>query len=251
MMLSEQRKNQILKDCDARAAYIRGAIAAAGAKGAVFGNSGGKDCALVGILCKRAGVETLGIMMPAAGLRNYGEDKSHAAIVANKFGIENINVDLKETRDALMAAASEVQPLEGDAVTNIAPRLRMTVLYAVGRMRNLLVAGTGNRSERYMGYFTKWGDGACDFSPIADLTVTEVFEYLRALDAPAEIINKAPSAALYEGQTDEGEMGVTYAAIDKYILTGEASEKDKAVIDKAHRVTQHKRDKINVFKSVD
>ena len=79
-----------------------------------------------------------------------------------------------------------------------------------------------------MGYFTKWGDGAYDFNPIADLTVTEIYEFLTWLHAPENIIRKAPSAGLFEGQTDEQEMGVTYAAIDKYILTGEASEHDIA-----------------------
>lgn len=85
-----------------------------------------------------------------------------------------------------------------------------------------------------MGYFTKWGDGAYDLNPIADLTATEVFEFLRYLKAPQAVITKAPSAGLFEGQTDEEDMGVTYAAIDKYITTGEANEHDKAIIDRYH-----------------
>ena len=92
-----------------------------------------------------------------------------------------------------------------------------------------------------MGYFTKWGDGANDFNPIADLTVTEVYEFLEYLGAPRSIIEKAPSAGLFEGQTDEQEMGVTYAAIDKYMETGEASAHDKEIIDRYHARSEHKR----------
>ena len=92
-----------------------------------------------------------------------------------------------------------------------------------------------------MGYFTKWGDGAYDFNPIADLTVTEVYAFLSWLHAPENIIRKAPSAGLFEGQTDEQEMGVSYAAIDRYILTGEANEHDKAIIDRYHSRSEHKR----------
>ena len=94
------------------------------------------------------------------------------------------------------------------------------------------------------------GDGACDFNPISDLTATEVIEFLKWLTAPACVINKAPSAGLFDGQTDEDEMGVTYNAIDTYILTGEASERDKKVIDRFHRVSEHKRSGISVFKKV-
>ena len=92
-----------------------------------------------------------------------------------------------------------------------------------------------------MGYFTKWGDGAFDFNPIADLTVTEIYEFLRYLGAPSRIIEKAPSAGLYEGQTDEQEMGVTYAAIDTYLTQGTGKPEDIAIIERAHARTAHKR----------
>lgn len=101
----------------------------------------------------------------------------------------------------------------------------MLTLYAVAASENRLVCGTGNRSESYVGYFTKWGDGAYDMNPIADLTVTEIYEFLRFLDAPSRIIEKAPSAGLFDGQTDESEMGMTYAELDKYILGDDVSEK--------------------------
>ena len=114
--------------------------------------------------------------------------------------------------------------LNNAAVSNIAPRLRMTALYAVAAAEHRLVAGTGNRSEAFMGYCTKWGDAAADFNPIADLSVTEVFEFLDYLDAPETIRHKAPSAGLFEGQTDEKEMGVSYAAIDRYMDGGAVTD---------------------------
>ena len=126
----------------------------------------------------------------------------------------------------------------------------MTTLYTYAAANSMLVAGTGNRSERYMGYFTKWGDGGFDFNPISDLTVGEVYEFLEFLGAPRSIIEKAPSAGLFEGQTDEKEMGVTYAAVDKYILTGEADEKDRKIIERYYNVSRHKRRLPSVFKDM-
>jgi NAD+ synthase len=92
-----------------------------------------------------------------------------------------------------------------------------------------------------MGYFTKWGDGAFDFNPIADLTVTEIRKFLMYLDAPRRIIDKAPSAGLYDGQTDEDEMGVTYRAIDEYLQSGVCSPEDMKVISNYHKISEHKR----------
>jgi NAD+ synthase len=93
-----------------------------------------------------------------------------------------------------------------------------------------------------MGYFTKWGDGAFDFNPIADLTVTEIYAFLRYLGAPEAIISKAPSAGLFDGQTDEQEMGITYQAIDTFLLEGRASAADKAIMERFHGVSEHKRE---------
>ena len=224
-----------------RVEFIRDAIKSAGAKGVVFGNSGGKDCALVGILSKKACDNTVGIIMPCGSKRNYEIDKTDAETVANLYGIETRVIDLSALKEELVRVTGEKTTLSQSATINIPPRLRMTALYAVAASENLLVAGTGNRSERHMGYFTKWGDGAFDFDPIADLTVSEVYEFLRYLKAPEIIITKAPSAGLYEGQTDEKDMGVTYNSIDKYILEGVADTHDKEIIDRYHRVSEHKR----------
>ena len=232
---------------DKRVEYIRAKLREAHADGIIFGNSGGKDSALVGILCKAACDNTVGVIMPCASRVNYGQDRDDGNALAAQFGIETRTVDLTPVREAELKALEGVTELADMAVTNIAPRLRMTTLYTIGASENRLVAGTGNRSEIYMGYFTKWGDGASDFNPIADLTATEIFEFLRFLNAPASIVEKAPSAGLYEGQTDEQEMGVTYRAIDGFLMGETIDEKDKAVIDRYHSRSEHKRRPISTF----
>lgn len=235
------------EEFEKRVAYIRRKLEEARADGVVFGNSGGKDSALVGILCKAACDNTLGLIMPCASKRNYGQDRDDGNALAERFGIETRTVDLTPVREAELKALEGVAALNDAALTNIAPRLRMTTLYAVAAAENRLVAGTGNRSEIYMGYFTKWGDGASDFNPIADLCATEIFEFLRYLDCPASIVEKAPSAGLYEGQTDEQEMGVSYSAIDGLLLRGEAEERDRAVIERFHSRSGHKRRPVSTF----
>ena len=237
------------EEFEKRVDYIRKKLAEAHADGIVFGNSGGKDSALVGILCKAACDNTVGVIMPCFSKRNYGEDAADGRALAEQFGIETRVVDLTPVREAELKALDGVAALNDMALTNIAPRLRMTTLYAIGAAENRLVAGTGNRSESYMGYFTKWGDGASDFNPIADLCATEVFAFLRFLNAPSSIVEKAPSAGLFEGQTDEAEMGVTYAAIDNYLLHGEVNDHDKAIIDRYHSRSEHKRRLISTFEN--
>ena len=224
-----------------RIEFIRETLVAAGADGIVYGNSGGKDSALVGILCKMACENTVGLIMPCGIIRNYTTDKPDAAELAEHYGIATRTVDLSGTRNELALTVGKKTQLTEAAAANIAPRLRMTALYAVAAAENRLVAGTGNKSESYMGYFTKWGDGACDFNPVADLTVTEVYELLKFLEAPDFVIEKAPSAGLRDDQTDEDDMGITYRSIDNYLRSGEANEHDKAIIEKHHDASAHKR----------
>ncbi|MBQ7896315.1 MAG: NAD(+) synthase [Oscillospiraceae bacterium] len=231
-----------------RIEFIKNLVKSSGVSGIVYGNSGGKDCALVSILCKAACDNTLGVIMPCASKRNYEQDFKDAQEVAEKFGIETRVVDLTAVREAELQELCKITQLNNDALVNIAPRLRMTTLYAIAASEHRLVAGTGNRSELHMGYFTKWGDGGCDFNPISDLTATEVLEFLSYLDAPRCVIEKAPSAGLYEGQTDEEDMGVTYKAIDGYLLTGQASCLDRSIIDRYHQRSEHKRKPIVTYK---
>lgn len=228
------------KELEKRVAFIQEQLANAKAKAIVFGNSGGKDSALVGILCKKACADVLGVMMPCQSSRNFGEDMLDGRKIAEQFGIETLTIDLTEPKEILTKLIGQQVSLSDAAKSNINPRLRMLTLYAIAQSRSALVAGTGNRSERYMGYFTKWGDGAFDFNPISDLTVGEIYEFLRFLQAPENIITKAPSAGLFEGQTDEAEMGIRYDDLDRYLLSGQG---DKTTIDRieaAHKRNAHK-----------
>lgn len=234
-------KRDYQKETDNRVKFIQQALKNANATGVVFGNSGGKDGVLVGILCKLACSDTVGVMMPISSKRNYGEDIEHGEAFAKQFHIENILVDLTEAKESMAENIAKVQPLNQSATTNINPRLRMTTLYAIGASRNALVAGTGNRSERYLGYFTKHGDGGYDFNPIADLTVKEVYEFLEYLNAPKYIIEKAPSAGLFDGQTDEEDLGLSYDDLDGFLLTGEGEGQLVEKVQRMHAVTEHKR----------
>ena len=230
-----------------RVAFIKSVLSESGSKGIVYGNSGGKDSALVGILCKAACDNTVGIILPCTSKRNYDEDTADAKEVAEKYNIETRTVDLTPVKEAELKALDGVTTLNAAALSNIAPRLRMLTLYAVAAAENRLVAGTGNKSEAYVGYFTKWGDGAHDFNPIADLTVTEIYEFLHYLDAPKCVIEKAPSAALFDGQTDETEMGVTYAELDSYLSGGDIPEDKKIIVERMHKTSEHKRKGISVY----
>ena len=230
-----------------RVAFIQSVLSESGAKGIVYGNSGGKDSALVGILCKAACDNTVGIILPCTSRRNYDEDTADAKVVAQKYNIETRTVDLTPVKEAELKALDGVATLNASALANIAPRIRMLTLYAIAAAENRLVAGTGNKSEAYVGYFTKWGDGAHDFNPIADLTVTEIYEFLRYLDAPKCVIEKDPSAALFDGQTDETEMGVTYAELDAYLSGGDIPADKKEIVERMHRTSEHKRKGIAVY----
>ncbi len=127
----------------------------------------------------------------------------------------------------------------GDA--NMRARLRMTTLYAVANNFGYLVVGTDNAAEWHTGYFTKYGDGGVDLVPLVHFTKGEVRELAKILGVPEEIINKAPSAGLWEGQTDENEMGTTYNMIDAYLKGEEIPEKDRTIIERLHAVSEHKR----------
>ena len=241
------KKRDVQKEIPQRVEFIRRILSEANAGGIVFGNSGGKDSALVGILCKMACENTLGVILPCETKRNYNQDKEDAEALARQFNIETRIVELTQVKKALVDALEFSAQTSASALTNIAPRLRMTALYAIAANENRIVAGTGNRSETHMGYFTKWGDGACDFNPIADLTVTEIYEFLRYLKAPQAIINKAPSAGLFDGQTDECELGISYESIDKHLLGLEVEERERQIIDRYYFKSVHKREKPQVF----
>lgn len=238
----------IQKEVEDRVKWIKELLAESGAKGVIFGASGGKDSVLVGILAKMATPNVTGVIMPCESRRNFGMDRDDAMLVNEKYGIETLEVDLTPAKLAITAALKDVVSEQNElAYMNLNPRLRMATLYNIAQRRNYLVAGTGNRSEIFVGYYTKWGDGASDFNPISDLTVSEVYQMLAYLEAPEVIMTKAPSAGLADDQTDEKEMGLTYAEIDDYILNGKATDEVRAKIEKRHAASAHKRTGVRFY----
>ncbi len=237
------------KEINSRIEWIRMNIAQARAAGIILGLSGGKDSAIVGALCKKACENVLGAVMPCG---NISEDREYALDFAKEFAIETVEIDLSAPYEALKDAIEvKVGGIEGLCASNIKPRLRMATLYAMAQKKNLLVAGTGNHSERMMGYFTKWGDGVFDFNPVSDLTYTEMLELGEALEIPDRYIKRTPSAGLWKGQTDEQEMGVSYRAIDKFLNEGTGEAEDIAKIKKAYERSRHKRLGFNIYKPRD
>ncbi|MDF2879630.1 MAG: synthetase [Clostridiaceae bacterium] len=226
--------------------WIREQLKKTKTSGIVVGNSGGKDSAVVIALCKRATDRVLGVILPCG---NITQDELHAEALATEFNVSTVKIDLKDTFDVLLKTinnisekTSAINKIEGLAMSNIKPRLRMTTLYSIAQSKGYLVAGTGNKSERTMGYFTKWGDGGCDFNPIGNLTVQEILILGEYLGVPTQILYKAPSAGLWEGQTDEQEMGVTYKEIDEYLITGKTNERATEIIENNYNRTNHKRE---------
>ncbi len=228
------------EEIEKRVHWIKETLNEANAKGIVIGLSGGKDSAVVSVLCKMATDNVLGVIMPCG---NNPQDKNHALTCAEKFKIEAITLDFSSPFGQLVEVVENGgEKLLEIAKANIKPRMRMTMLYALAQTKGYLVAGTGNYSEWNMGYFTKFGDGSCDFNPIADLCATDIFELGRALGVTEEIISKAPSAGLWEGQTDEAEMGISYEDIDKYLKTGQGTPENIQKIIKAKKSSNHKRE---------
>jgi NAD+ synthase len=222
--------------------WLKSMLAKAGAKGFIIGFSGGVDSAVVAALCKRACPDsTLGVMMPC---HSDPQDLQDAQLVADAFSIPVEKVVLDDVFDSLvkvLTGGPYDRTKKDLSIANIKPRLRMTTLYYFSSRRSLLVAGTGNKSEITIGYYTKHGDGGVDLLPIGNLVKTQVRELARCLGVPQGIIDKAPSAGLWAGQTDEAEMGVTYEELDRYILTGESSPKARAIIDDMVQRSEHKK----------
>ena len=222
--------------------WIRETVSAAGGKGVVLGVSGGIDSCVAAVLCKRAFPgDTLGVIMPCHSSKT---DRAHAELVVTKFGIPVKVVVLDKVFDALVKAVPGDGYSEATrrlAGSNIKPRLRMVTLYYFANRLNYLVVGASNRSELSVGYFTKYGDGGVDIMPLGNLVKGQVHDLAGYLEIPREIIDKPPSAGLWEEQTDEGEMGLTYNELDNYLITGEAEEKIKQKIDSMINRSAHKR----------
>jgi len=225
---------------DALVSWIRTKTLEAGAKGVVYGLSGGVDSALVGALCQRAFPDTsLALILPCYSL---AQDLADARLVADALQLNTKVVNLDHVFDQikkLLCADNE----QGNRLllANIKPRLRMIVLYYYAGLYNYLVVGGTNRSEYTVGYFTKHGDGGSDLIPLGNLVKSQVKELAAYLQVPEKIINKPPSAGLWENQTDEEEMGITYTMLDQYLLGGKVPPDVKEKIERMKKSSEHKR----------
>jgi len=195
---------------DSLASWMSTEVEKAGLRGFVVGLSGGIDSAVTAALSVRAvGTEnTFGVIMPC---HSQTEDADYATMLAQSLALTPEVIDLTAACDAFEAALPEGPPM---AHANIRPRLRMTTLYYIAQSRGCLVAGTGNKPEMMVGYFTKYGDGGVDLEPLGELYKREVRALARVLNVPEPIITRPPAAGLWPGQTDEGELGITYDELD-------------------------------------
>lgn len=235
---------------DEMIAWVRDFFEKTGAKGAVVGISGGKDSTVVSTLLKEAlgAQRVFGVLMP-----NTSQSDIHDSFeLVNHIGIPHAVINIGEAYGPLMGAVAgalgtSVDQLDAAATINAAPRLRMTSLYALAAHLGYMVAGTGNRSEGFVGYFTKWGDGAHDFNLLANLTTEQVIAVGHALGLPKHLVEKAPTDGL-SGLTDEVNLGVTYRQVNAYIEAGTSGDPAAdLIIAQKHRTSVHKRSEIPKF----
>ena len=237
------------------AVWIKEKVERAHRKGVVLGMSGGVDCCVVAQLCQFADVDVHLVLMPYGDDMKNSRSYDHSKLLIEKFNFAYHVFDIKPAVDALTIldnspyCRKDAMPCVSTlAHANIRPRVRMTYLYQFAQLNERFVIGTSNFSERLVGYFTKWGDGACDLNPLAKLVKHEVYTLARYLDVPSEIINKKPSAGLWDGQTDENELGMKYAQIDAYIINGTSGNQDiDRKIEEKRAMAAHKHAQIPVF----
>jgi len=212
---------------------------------AVVGISGGKDSSVVAALC----VEALGRERVVGVLMPCGEqhDIDCAYQLVDHLGIRRYVVNIKDAVEGVKSAFPKELPMTEQSRNNLSPRIRMSVLYAISQSVNGRVANTCNLSEDWVGYSTRYGDSAGDFSPLSRLTVQEVKEIGRVLGLPQNLVDKVPIDGLC-GKTDEDNLGFTYAELDRYIRTGEIdNEQTKALIDRKHKANLFKLELMPVF----
>ena len=217
----EKTKDDIVK-------FIQSKVSEAKTDGIVVGLSGGIDSTLIAYLaCEAVGKENVfGIIMPSTTTPT--EDKLHGCSIAQGLGIDYKEIAI----DSILNEFLFMTQLEEDnlAIGNLKARIRMSIIYFYANQKKYLVSGTGNKSEILIGYFTKHGDGACDIEPIGDLYKTDVFKLSRYMGVPEDIIEKPPRAGLWNNQTDEAEIGMSYDLIDQILYQYcEKSKKDKEI----------------------
>ena len=213
---------------------------------AVIGISGGKDSSIAAALCVEAlGKDrVIGVLMPCG----EQHDIDMAYLLVNHLGIKHYVVNIKDAMDGILGSFPEELPLSVQAKTNLPPRIRMSTLYAVSQSVNGRVVNTCNLSEDWVGYSTRYGDAAGDFSPLCNLTVAEIKQIGRVLGLPDVLVDKVPIDGLC-GKTDEDNLGFTYAELDRYIRTGEIDDLEKkARIDRLHKMNLFKLQMMPGFK---
>ena len=212
---------------------------------AVVGISGGKDSSIVAALCVEAlGKDrVIGVLMP----KGEQHDIDMAYLLVEHLGIKHYEVNIEETMNAILRAFPKDLELSEQSRVNLPPRIRMSTLYAISQSVNGRVANTCNLSEDWVGYSTRYGDAAGDFSPMSHLTVTEVKEIGRLLGLPDVLVDKVPIDGLC-GKTDEENLGFTYAELDVYIRTGYiADQAKKELIDRKHKANLFKLELMPAF----
>ena len=213
---------------------------------AVVGISGGKDSSVAAALCAEAlGKDrVIGVLMP----KGEQHDIDMAYLLVNHLGIKHYVVNIKDAVDGLIGSLPADLELTSQTLQNIPPRIRMSTLYAVSQSVNGRVCNTCNLSEDWVGYSTRYGDSVGDFSPMSNLTVTEVKEIGRVLGLPDVLVDKVPIDGLC-GKTDEENLGFTYAELDVYIRTRKIDNPEtKELIDRKHKANLFKLELMPVFK---
>ncbi len=223
--------------------WLKAQLKTSNCKGFIVGLSGGLDSAVVAALAKRAaGKNLVCVIMP---VESHKKDLEDAKLIAKRFKLKTQFVELTPIYESFIKLFSKPSKL---AKANLKARLRMIVLYCFANKLNYLVVGTGNKSELMMGYFTKYGDGGVDLLPLGGILKTDVKKLAKHLKVPETVIRKAPSAGLWQGQTDEAELGITYCKLDEIlecIAIGKRPKAKKQLVDKVIKrimLTEHKRE---------